>query len=118
MKRLFAAMTICLAAIMPTVGSAFADNVHPFIGSTGQPDAGGSIVNCGGTLNSVNGQGQIQLASTAGQSNPVNSKGSPFGPTAFAGTKYAGSQPQNSKSPTSISQYDVACFQATMHQKP
>jgi hypothetical protein len=29
--------------------------------------------------------------------------------------KYAGSQPQNSSNPTSVSQYDVACFQASQH---
>jgi hypothetical protein len=28
---------------------------------------------------------------------------------------YAGSQPQNSNNPTSVSQYDVACFQAASH---
>jgi hypothetical protein len=26
---------------------------------------------------------------------------------------YAGSQPQNSKNPTSVSQYDVACYQVS-----
>jgi hypothetical protein len=29
--------------------------------------------------------------------------------------KYAGSQPQNSSNPKSVSQYDVACFQASEH---
>lgn len=32
-----------------------------------------------------------------------------------AGSVYAGSQPQNSKNPTSVSQYDVACFQLSQH---
>jgi hypothetical protein len=35
--------------------------------------------------------------------------GSAFNPDGMAGTKYAGEQPQNSKNPTSVSQYDVAC---------
>lgn len=35
--------------------------------------------------------------------------GSAFNPTGTAGTKYAGEQPQNSKNPHSVSQYDVAC---------
>jgi hypothetical protein len=32
-----------------------------------------------------------------------------------ATTVYAGTQPQNSKNPNSVSQYDVACFQANSH---
>jgi len=28
---------------------------------------------------------------------------------------YAGQQPQNSRNPQSVSQYDVACFQQTSH---
>ena len=38
--------------------------------------------------------------------------GSAFNPDGNAGTHYAGEQPQNSKNPHSVSQYDVACFQA------
>ena len=34
---------------------------------------------------------------------------------AHAETVYAGSQPQNSVNPNSVSQYDVACFQAGQH---
>lgn len=32
-----------------------------------------------------------------------------------ATTVYAGSQPQNSNNPKSVSQYDVACFQTNQH---
>ena len=39
--------------------------------------------------------------------------GSAFNPDGNAGTHYAGTQPQNSKNPTSVAQYDVACS----HQK-
>ncbi len=39
--------------------------------------------------------------------------GSAFNPSGNAGTRYAGQQPQNSKNPTSVAQYDVACS----HQK-
>jgi hypothetical protein len=46
----------------------------------------------------------------------------PFTPNGFntagfnhATTVYAGSQPQNSNNPKSVSQYDVACFQAASH---
>jgi hypothetical protein len=34
---------------------------------------------------------------------------------AHAKTQYAGSQPQNSNNPKSVSQYDVACFQLSQH---
>jgi hypothetical protein len=45
--------------------------------------------------------------------NAVNAPGSPFNPDGQAGTVYAGEQPQNSKNPNSVSQYDVACFQVS-----
>ncbi|MFF4502826.1 hypothetical protein [Streptomyces sp. NPDC001401] len=41
--------------------------------------------------------------------------GSAFNPDGVAGTHYAGEQPQNSKNPQSVSQYDVACFQLESH---
>ena len=39
--------------------------------------------------------------------------GSAFNPDGVSGTHYAGEQPQNSKNPNSVSQYDVACFQVS-----
>jgi hypothetical protein len=30
---------------------------------------------------------------------------------------YAGSQPQNSRNPNSVSQYDVACYQVSIHHQ-
>jgi len=41
--------------------------------------------------------------------------GSAFNPDGHAGTVYAGEQPQNSKNPKSVSQYDIACFQGSSH---
>lgn len=42
--------------------------------------------------------------------NTPTAPGSAFNETdGIAGTKYAGSQPQNSNNPASVSQYDVAC---------
>jgi hypothetical protein len=108
MKRVLAALLFCAAAMIPTAGSALADNVHLFTNMTGQPDSGGSIVNCG--------SGAVTATST-GNSNPTNA-GSPFTSNpngTIAGSHYAGSAPQNSNNPNSISQYDVACFQTTMH---
>jgi hypothetical protein len=39
----------------------------------------------------------------------ASAPGSAFNPNGNAGTRYAGTQPQNSKNPTSVAQYDVAC---------
>ena len=43
--------------------------------------------------------------------NAISAPGSAFNPNGTAGKVYAGQQPQNSKNPVSVSQYDVACFQ-------
>ena len=50
--------------------------------------------------------------STPGGGNSASSPGSPFHDGVSDG-KYAGSQPQNSNNPNSVSQYDVACFQVS-----
>ncbi|WP_185734815.1 adenylate cyclase [Micromonospora globispora] len=47
--------------------------------------------------------------------NSASTPGSPFNPDGVAGTVYAGEQPQNSRNPHSVSQYDVACFQVTQN---
>jgi hypothetical protein len=39
----------------------------------------------------------------------ASATGSAFNPNGKAGTVYAGTEPQNSKNPTSVAQYDVAC---------
>ena len=41
--------------------------------------------------------------------NASSAPGSAFNPDGVAGTRYAGEQPQNSRNPASVSQYDVAC---------
>ncbi len=45
--------------------------------------------------------------------NAASAPGSAFNPDGKAGTVYAGTQPQNSNNPKSVSQYDVACFEQT-----
>jgi hypothetical protein len=64
-------------------------------------------------------------ANPSGTGQPSQECGSPTalnGPSGFntagfgnAESKYAGSQPQNSKNDKSVSQYDVACFQVSQH---
>jgi hypothetical protein len=67
--------------------------------------------------NTTRNQGQPSQScqSFFGDSGPFTPKG--FNTVGFqhATTVYAGSQPQNSNNPKSVSQYDVACFQATSH---
>jgi len=41
--------------------------------------------------------------------NSASAPGSAFNPDGKSGTVYAGEQPQNSRNPKSVSQYDVAC---------
>jgi len=43
----------------------------------------------------------------------ASAPGSAFNTSGIAGTKYAGTQPQNSNNPMAVSQYDVACFQVS-----
>lgn len=45
--------------------------------------------------------------------NAVSAPGSAFNPDGVAPSVYAGTQPQNSNNPNSVSQYDVACFQVS-----
>ncbi len=61
--------------------------------TTGQPNQ-----SCG-SLTAPNTPGGAALA-----------PGSAFNPGGISGTVYAGQQPQNSRNPASVSQYDVACF--------
>jgi hypothetical protein len=51
---------------------------------------------------------------TPGNAGSAPGGGSPFtGEDSKAGSKYAGSQPQNSRNTASVSQYDVACANQT-----
>jgi len=63
-----------------------------------------------------NGTGQPNQSCQAQPLTPGNASsapGSAFNTNGVAGTVYAGTQPQNSKNPNSVSQYDVACFQVS-----
>lgn len=51
--------------------------------------------------------GSVSAPMTPG--NAASAPGSAFNPSGNAGTHYAGQQPQNSRNPASVSQYDVAC---------
>jgi hypothetical protein len=90
--RLTVSIMTVLLLTLALVGPALAAST----GNTGQPNQ-----SCG--------------SSTAQQTpgNAASAPGSAFNPNGVAGTVYAGQQPQNSKNPKSVSQYDVACFQVS-----
>jgi hypothetical protein len=50
-----------------------------------------------------------------GDSGPFTPRGFNTAGFTHATSVYAGTQPQNSNNPKSVSQYDVACFQAASH---
>jgi hypothetical protein len=74
---------------------ALAADVHRVTGTTGQPNQTIGTAETGSV--------------TPGHAS--SAPGSAFNPDGNAGTHYAGSQPQNSNNPKSVSQYDVAGFQ-------
>ncbi len=95
MKHFLMPMMFGVSLLMTSTGLALAANVHDVTGTKGQPNQ---------TI------GTAQTGSvTPGQASTA--PGSAFNPDGVAGTKYAGTQPQNSNNPKSVSQYDVAGFQ-------
>jgi hypothetical protein len=89
-RKLLVMVAIC-ALTFSFAGATFAGNP----GTKGQPN-----------------QSCEEQPSTPGGGNSAQSPGSPFVGGVSDG-KYAGSQPQNSNNPNSVSQYDVACFQVS-----
>ena len=95
MKHLVMPRMLAVSLVVTSTGSALAGNVHAVTGMKGQPN---QTIGTAQTGNVTPGH-----ASTA--------PGSAFNPNGNADTRYAGTQPQNSKNPKSVSQYDVAGFQ-------
>jgi len=93
MRKLAATLSAGLVLAFAASGAALAADPHSG-GSTGQPN-----------------QSCESQPSTPG--NSANAPGSAFNPNGTAGSHYAGQQPQNSKNPKSVSQYDVACYQVS-----
>ena len=89
MKRLITIGLIAGTLLVPVAGVAHADST----GTPGQPS-------------------QSCQAFFSGAFTPAGFNTAGF---THAATVYAGSQPQNSQNPKSVSQYDVACFQAASH---
>src|SRR6266581_1195248 len=98
MKRfiIISAILVILVAglAISSMTRAFADDPHTTPGQTGQPS---------------------QSCQSVFPSGPLSPGGFNTGGFATADAHYAGSQPQNSNNPNSVSQYDVACYQAGQH---
>src|SRR5258706_16431766 len=95
MKHLVMPLILGVSLLIASPGLALADNVHLATGMKGQPS-------------------QTIGAPQTGSVTPGHAStapGSAFNPSGTAGTHYAGTQPQNSKNPKSVSQYDQAGFQ-------
>ena len=90
LRKLVLAVTLSSAIILGGASAAFAGST----GNTGQPN-------------------QSCQAQPSTPGNAATAPGSAFNTNGVAGSHYAGTQPQNSKNPTSVSQYDVACFQVS-----
>ena len=116
MKHMVAALTVGACLLLPSAGIVLANDVHVIAGTktTGQPGANFSGISGGNTCGNIG---------TGSQGMPGSGKGvgSPFGPNGPSKT-YAG----NTGNPTgpggnlthsgnAVSEYDVACFQATQH---
>jgi hypothetical protein len=96
--------------MLPTAGSALADNFHTAgiagVGATGQPDPMLGGISCS-NFTSTPGNATSMAASSGTPFNPANTK-------TYAGN--AGNpNPDKTGNLHPVSQYDVACFQATMH---
>jgi hypothetical protein len=75
----------------------------------------GLLLGSGSTALATGQPGASCEVTTVTPGNAASAPGSAFNPAGTAGTVYAGTQPQNSVNPHSVSQYDVACLQQTTH---
>jgi len=91
-RKFILGVTLSTAIVVAGASAALADGTV----STGQPN-------------------QSCQAQPSTPGNAASAPGSAFNTSGVAGTVYAGTQPQNSNNPSSVSQYDVACFQVSSH---
>jgi len=96
-KRIVLVVAAAMSLAVAVPATAFAGNPSPT--GTGQPSQ-----TCG--------EG---LATNPPSEAAASAPGSAFNPDGVAGGVYAGEQTQNSRNPTSVSQYDVACYQTSIH---
>jgi hypothetical protein len=100
MRKPLTTLVVVAVLVFSVVGVAMAVDPHSASNPKGQPS-----------------QSCQAQPNTPGGGNSANSPGSPFAGGNSA-NHYAGSQPQNSKNPKSVAQYDVACFQNSQPRHP
>lgn len=83
--------------------------------STALALSGGTLALAAANPSGTGQPNQSCQAQPASPGNAANTSAAAFNPNGTAATHYAGTQPQNSKNPSSVSQYDVACFQVSQH---
>jgi hypothetical protein len=114
MKHVITALGVSACLLVSSAGVVLAADPHTVTGTTGQPGAANGLT-CGSVVDGVT------LVAPKGS---VNGNSSPFSPDPTKSINYAGN-PGNPTAPGgvgnpahSISEYDVACFQATQKQIP
>ena len=115
MKHLITPMVLSVSLLVASTGVALAVDVHnTAVGGTGVQ----------GPPDQTIGSAQTGSVTPGNTNSAAKSKGSPFGSTAFSATRYAGAQPQNTKTngPAGThvvaAQYDVAGFQQSHKPNP
>jgi hypothetical protein len=101
MKHLLVSLSVGAFLVLPSAGVVFA---------TGQPGAGAGVA-CGVTANALMTPGHA-----ADASNPAGTNGSPFNPNVtknYAGNPTSPTVLNGRASANAVSQYDVACRNAT-----
>ena len=111
----------CLLAVSVAFAAAPAGGMHATptarpAAPTTQPTTRPTTTSNPRTTQHTTGQPNASCEDTPNQpGNSMSAPGSAFNPDGTAGTHYAGEQPQNSKNPNSVSQYDVACARNRSH---
>ncbi len=114
MKHVIAVLAVGPALLLPSAGVVFAANPHPYTTSgTGQPGSNNGI-SCGGpnatSAPAGGANGKVSPFNTVDPTRAPRYAGNPLNPT------YQGPGGAMEGNPLhSVSQYDVACFQATQH---
>lgn len=106
MNRTLASLAIGTATLVLSFG-AFAGGARTN-GSLNQSSAATAP-----TTHHATGQPGAECGSASAPNTPgraASAPGSAFNPEGRAGQVYAGEQPQNSRNPVSVSQYDTACL--------
>ena len=114
MKSTIASLAAATAALLVCVGASA--GAHRPSGALDRASANGPAALHAASASTagapVHATGQPNASCEETPNTPGNAAfapGSAFNPNGKAGTVYAGEQPQNSRNPLSVSQYDAAC---------